>query len=146
MRAAYKHVLLALCLCTPAMINASPNEATASSPGFQQRYHHYRQEQGHNPFGVYWREAPPEDYIFLAPAHFGATLFMAVGNVVGWLPKIVYRVCSGDVSMEAFLPPVEFSNRYFGITGAYLLGSPFWCLKKAFWDFPVWVFSDSATN
>ena len=44
--------------------------------------------------------------------------------------------------MEAFLPPVKFSNKYFGPVGAYLLGSPFWCLKKAFWDFPVWIFSD----
>jgi hypothetical protein len=121
----------------------SLNAVEYSKRGYQRRYYNQTDEhKGSHPFGVYWRDAEPQDYIYLAPAHLGATIFMAVGNVVGWPPKIIYNTCSGDFSMEAFLPPVKFSNKYCGPVGAYLLGSPFWCLKKAVWDFPVWIFSD----
>ncbi|QSH40604.1 hypothetical protein P0136_12400 [Lentisphaerota bacterium ZTH] len=108
--------------------------------GYRQRYRHYRRTQGNNLFGVYWRDATWDQYIYLLPAHVGATVFIAAGNLVGWPCKAVYNTCRGDFTLDNFLPPVQFANKYFAPAGGYLLGGPFWVLKKGLIDGPVWVY------
>ncbi|GEM_PF-4838568 len=94
----------------------------------------------HIPFGVYWAEAKPADFIWLFPSMVGGTAFIAVGNVIGWPCKATWNAFHGEFEGEAMAPPLDWSAKYFGIPGAYIVGGPFWVLKKSFIDFPVWLF------
>ncbi|MHB9139053.1 MAG: hypothetical protein ACYC4Q_06595 [Victivallaceae bacterium] len=94
----------------------------------------------HDPFGVYWKEARPVDFVYLMPAQVGAGIFSTVGFIVLWPGKLIWSTCNGDFSDEALFPPIDFSQRYFGIVGCYVLASPFWALEKALWDGPVWIY------
>lgn len=94
----------------------------------------------HIPFGVYWTEAKPADYIWLFPSMLGGTVFIAAGNVIGWPFKAGWNAFHGDFEGEAMVPPLDWSAKYFGIPGSYIVGGPFWVLKKSFVDFPVWLF------
>ena len=94
-------------------------------------------------FGVYWRNAEVTDYFYLIPATAAGVAVHAVGNVICWPSKALFNAVTGDFSGEAFLPPVDFTYRYFAMPGAYLVGSPFWLLKKVFYDGPVYLFTPS---
>ncbi len=103
-------------------------------------------EERHAILGVSPLTAKPPDMIYYIPAQVGGALFSAVGNVLAWPFTIGYGVSRGDFSLDTFVPPTDWSERYFGTTGAYLLGGPFWCLKKAFWDGPAWLFTPSESE
>ncbi len=94
----------------------------------------------HIPFGVHWTQAEPSDFIWIPFSTMGGTVGTAVGNVIGWPCKAVYSLCKQRFTMEDYVPPLEFAQEYFGIPFAYLVGSPFWGIKKAFVDFPCWLF------
>lgn len=95
------------------------------------------------PFGVKFEEATPSQLVYIIPAHIGGTIFTPVGAIVYWPFTAGANAIKGDFRSRAMLPPVQASADTFGTCGAYLLGGPFWCLKKAFWDFPIWIFSGS---
>ncbi len=104
------------------------------------RYERFRPNH-HVPFGVHWTEAKPADFVWLLPSMLGGTVGVAVGNVIGWPCKAVYNACRGEFSGEAMVPPLDWAGKYFGVPGSYIVGGPFWVLKKSFYDFPVWLFS-----
>ncbi len=104
-------------------------------------------ERWHDPFGVYWKEARPVDFVYLGPAQVGGGIFSCIGYTVMWPGKLIWNTCRWDFSDEdAFFPPIDFSSKYCGVAGCYVLGSPFWLLEKAFWDGPVWLFSGSGKD
>jgi hypothetical protein len=96
----------------------------------------------HYPFGVKFVTARPPQYVFLVPAHFGGTVFTAVSCFVGWPFSAAWNYSHGKTTRRDLTPPVPWASRTFGVAGAYLVGGPFWCLEQAFWEFPVWLFSD----
>ncbi|MCF6176846.1 MAG: hypothetical protein L3J71_13890 [Victivallaceae bacterium] len=94
------------------------------------------------PFGIKFNEARPPQYIYLVPAHLGGTIFTAIGAFVVWPFSATYNYFHQKDSRWDLVPPVPWASQTIGLGGAYLLGSPFWCLEQAFWEFPVWMFSD----
>ncbi len=124
--------------------------APASSPKpSEDVYRRYPKppERWHDPFGVYWKEARPVDFVYLGPAQLGGGIFSFIGYTVMWPGKLIWNTCNWDFSDEdAFFPPIDFSSKYCGVAGCYVLGSPFWLLEKAFWDGPVWLFSGSSNK
>ncbi|MDD5599105.1 MAG: hypothetical protein PHV82_14255 [Victivallaceae bacterium] len=114
---------------------------SAETDGLRERYPHLRREQTLDFFGVNWRDAKPNEYVFLIPAHFGAAVFVLIGNVIGTPAKAVYNLCTLNFKGDDYLPPVNFSTRYFGPVGGYLLGSPFWALEKVLYELPASAFS-----
>ncbi len=133
-------VIATLMIACADVVNAQKG---GSYGGHQQRYSGYRRSRGSNLFGVYWRDATWDQYIYLLPAHVGATAFLAVGNLVGWPCTAIYTTCRWDVTMESFLPPGQFSNKSFAPVGGYLLGGPFWMLKKGLIDGPIWLYDST---
>ena len=101
-----------------------------------ERYPHLSREKGIDFFGVYWRDAKPNQYVYLVPAHMGGTIFILVGNIIGTPVRAIFNVINGDWKGDHYLPPVGFSTRYFGPVGGYLLGSPFWALEKGLYEYP----------
>ena len=108
----------------------------------QERYPHLQTGVDDSLFGVYWRDAKPNQYVYLVPAHFGATVFVLIGNVVGTPVKAIYNVFTGRFDGDDYLPPTRFCDRHLGPIGGYLFGGPFWALEKVFYEFPVSLFSD----
>lgn len=108
-----------------------------SRSGLRARYPHIERERGLDLFGVYWRDARPNEYFFLIPAHFGATVFILIGNVVGTPAKAIYNLCTLNFTGDDYLPPVKFANEHFAPIGGYLLGGPFWALEKVLYEGPV---------
>ena len=88
-------------------------------------------------FGLHWNNAEPADFVYLVPAHLGGVIFSSAGAAVGWPLKAIYQRCSGSDDLEHYLPPVNTAWQFVGKPGAYLLGSPFWLLKKTFYDGPI---------
>lgn len=123
-------------------INVSAQEDYYDDEGFKERYPHLRYEKGVDLFGVYWRDAKPNEYVFLVPAHFGATVFILIGNVVGTPAKAIYNLCTLNFKGDDYLPPVQFSAKYMGPVGGYLVGTPFWALEKALYEAPASLFED----
>ncbi len=109
----------------------------AKIDGLSERYPHLRREPGFDFFGVNWRDAKPNEYVYLIPAHFGATVFVLIGNIAGTPVRAVYNLCTLNFKGDDYLPPVGFSTRYFAPVGGYLLGSPFWALEKVFYEIPA---------
>ena len=109
----------------------------AKVDGLAERYPHLKREKGFDFFGVNWRDAKANEYVYLVPAHLGATIFILVGNVIGTPARAIFNVCNGDWEGDHYLPPVGMSTRYFAPVGGYLLGSPFWALEKALYEYPV---------
>ena len=144
-----KTLLLLIMLAAGGQIFAAApatDIANAAKPPEQEAYRRYPKppERWHDPFGVYWKEARPVDFVYLGPAQLGGGIFSCVGYTVMWPGKLIWNTCTWDFSDEdAFFPPVDFASKYCGIAGSYVLGSPFWLLEKAFWDGPVWLFSGS---
>lgn len=97
-------------------------------------------ERWHDPFGVYYKDAKPADFVYLLPASVGGTIFSTIGFVVMWPGKLIWSCCNSDFSDEAMFPPIDFSSKYCGTAGCYVLGSPFWLLEKAFYEGPVWLY------
>ena len=118
------------------LLGAFAANTFAKVDGLGERYPHLRREEGIDFFGVNWRDAKPNQYVYLVPAHAGATVFVLVGNVVGWPVRIVFNLCNGDWNGDHYLPPVGFSTRYFAPVGGYILGSPFWVLEKGLYEYP----------
>ncbi len=141
----YKLIVLFIILAASLPgFSASP-EPLSGNPGKEPEKAVYRRygpepERWHDPFGVYWKDARPVDFVYLMPAQVGAGIFSTVGFIVLWPGKLAWSTCNGDFSEEALFPPIDFSQRYFGIVGCYVLASPFWLLEKAFWDGPVWIY------
>lgn len=108
----------------------------AETNGLKERYPHLRREQGIDFFGVNWRDAKPNEYVYLVPAHLGATLFILVGNVVGTPIRAVFNLCNGDFKGDHYLPPVGLSTRYLAPVGGYILGTPFWLIEKGLFEYP----------
>ncbi len=117
-----------------------------SRSGLKERYPSLRRERGLDLFGVYWRDAKPNEYVFLIPAHFGATVFILIGNVAGTPAKAVYNVCSLNFKGDDYLPPVQFANEYFAPVGAYMFGGPFWVLEKIFYEAPIQLYDSMFGN
>jgi hypothetical protein len=120
-----------------ALVSIFSSGVLAKTNGLAARYPHLRREKGFDFFGVYWRDAKPNEYVYLIPAHFGATVFVLIGNVIGTPVRAVYNLCNGDFKGDHYLPPIGFSTRYFAPVGGYILGSPFWALEKALYEYPV---------
>ncbi len=120
-----------------AILSTFSSSSFAKTDGLAERYPHLRREKGFDFFGVYWRDAKPNEYVYLIPAHLGATVFMLVGNIVGTPVRAVFNLCNGDFKGDHYLPPVGMSTRYFAPVGGYILGSPFWALEKALYEYPV---------
>ncbi|MDD5699248.1 MAG: hypothetical protein PHH77_11585 [Victivallaceae bacterium] len=114
--------------------------AEVDNHGLKERYPDLKEEHGMNLYGIYWRDAKPNEYVYLVPAHFGATVFILLGNVVGTPVKAIYNVCTLNFKGDDYLPPVEFSNCYLAQAGGYLLGTPFWILEKTFYEAPIWAY------
>ena len=110
---------------------------SAEINGLTARYPHLRREKGFDFFGVHWRDAKPNEYVYLVPAHLGATVFVLIGNVIGTPVRAIFNLCNGDFEGDHYLPPIGFSTRYFAPVGGYILGSPFWALEKALYEYPV---------
>ena len=144
-----KALLLLIMLAAGGAAFAAAQEtepANAAKPPEQEAYRRYPKppERWHDPFGVYWKDARPVDFVYLAPAQLGGGIFSCVGYTVMWPGKLIWNTCTWDFSDEdAFFPPIDFASKYCGVAGCYVLGSPFWLLEKAFWDGPVWLFSGS---
>ena len=107
-----------------------------------ERYPHLQKSAESNLFGIYWRDAKPNEYLYLVPAHFGATVFILIGNVIGTPVKAVYNVFTGNFNGDAYLPPTKFCDRHLGPIGGYIIGGPFWALEKVFYELPVSLFTD----
>ncbi len=141
-------LLIILVTLTPGFA-ASP--ASTPSPPKQTEKDGYRRypkapERWHDPFGVYWKEARPVDFVYLGPAQLGGGIFSLVGYTLMWPGKLIWNTCKWDFSDDdAFFPPIDFASKYCGVAGCYVLGSPFWLLEKACWDGPVWLFSGGHT-
>ena len=109
----------------------------AEIEGLEARYPHLQRVKTRDYFGNDWRTAKPNEYVYLIPAHFGGTLFVLVGNVVGTPLKAIYNVCTLNFKGDDYLPPTDFSTKYLAPVGGYLLGSPFWALEKVFYEIPA---------
>ena len=135
--------------------NSSANAATHAAaaavppPRLRTRAEYYKERYGASnegqPFGLHWRNAEAADFIYIIPENLGMAVFTAVGNVVCWPFSVGYELGRGNITMNALVPPLGIARDYFGYPGAYILGGPFWAIKKGFIDFPVWLFSDSDT-
>lgn len=139
-------MLLILAAGLPAFSASEVNVPASSPKPSEDVYRRYPKppERWHDPFGVYWKEARPVDFVYLGPAQLGGGIFSLAGYTVMWPGKLIWNTCNWDFSDEdAFFPPIDFASRYCGVAGCYVLGSPFWLLEKAFWDGPVWLFSGS---
>ncbi|MEG1979198.1 MAG: hypothetical protein RR060_00660 [Victivallaceae bacterium] len=130
--------------------NAAESTAPATPlppPRRRTRAEYYQARYGASnegqPFGMHWRNAEAADFIYIVPANLGMAVFTAVGNVLCWPFSIGYELGRGNNTMNALVPPLGLARDYFGYPGAYILGGPFWALKKGFVDFPVWLFSSS---
>ena len=119
------------------LLSIFSSSSFAEIDGLSERYPHLRREKGFDFFGVHWRDAKANEYVYLVPAHLGATIFILVGNVIGTPVRAIFNVCNGDWKGDHYLPPVGMSTRYFAPVGGYLLGSPFWALEKALYEYPV---------
>ena len=119
-----------------AILGASSPSSFAKVDGLKERYPHLRREPGMDFFGVNWRDAKPNEYVYLIPAHLGATLFILVGNVVGTPIRAVFNLCNGDFKGDHYLPPVGLSTRYLAPVGGYILGTPFWLVEKGLFEYP----------
>ena len=119
------------------LLSIFSSSSFAEIDGLSERYPHLRREKGFDFFGVNWRDAKANEYVYLVPAHLGATIFILVGNVIGTPVRAIFNVCNGDWEGDHYLPPVGMSTRYFAPVGGYLLGSPFWALEKALYEYPV---------
>ena len=117
-----------------------------SRSGLRERYPHLERERGLDLFGVYWRDAKPNEYVFLIPAHFGATVFILIGNVIGTPAKAVYNLCDLNFKGDDYLPPVQFANEYFAPVGGYILGAPFWVLEKILYEGPIQLYDSMFEN
>jgi hypothetical protein len=137
-------LLIALAAGLPVFV-VSQEAAPANAPeqAEKEAYRRYpKAERWHDPFGVYWKEARPADFVYLGPAQLGGGIFSLAGYTVMWPGKLIWNTCLWDFSDEdAFFPPIDFSSKYCGVAGCYVLGSPFWLLEKALWDGPVRLFS-----
>ena len=129
-----------LCIAVAFSANAGRYEEEHK---LKERYPHLQNDPEQNLFGVYWRDAKPNEYFYLVPAHFGATVFILVGNVIGTPAKAIYNVCTGNFNGEDYLPPIRFCDRHIGPIGGYIIGGPFWALEKALYEFPVSLFTDN---
>lgn len=119
------------------LLSIFSSSSFAEIDGLSERYPHLKREKGFDFFGVNWRDAKANEYVFLVPAHLGATIFILIGNVIGTPVRAIFNVCNGDWKGDHYLPPVGMSTRYFAPVGGYLLGSPFWALEKALYEYPV---------
>ena len=119
------------------LLSIFTSSSFAKVDGLGERYPHLRREKGFDFFGVNWRNAKVNQYVYLVPAHLGAAVFMLVSNVVGTPVRAIFNLCNGDFEGDHYLPPVGMSTRYFGPIGGYILGSPFWALEKALYEYPV---------
>jgi hypothetical protein len=147
----FKPLLLLIMLAALLPAFAAPRENAPASPSKPPAdvYRRYPKppERWHDPFGVYWKEARPVDFVYLLPAQVGGGIFSFAGYTVMWPGKLIWNTCKWDFSDDdAFFPPIDFSSKYCGVAGCYVLGSPFWLLEKAFWDGPVWLFSGSGNG
>jgi hypothetical protein len=106
------------------------------------RYPHLRRNDTLNLFGIHWRDAKINEYFYLIPAHFGATVFILVGNVVGTPLKAIYNLCDLNFNGEDYLPPVQYSAKHIAPIGGYIVGSPFWALEKILYEAPVQAYKD----
>jgi hypothetical protein len=118
------------------LLSAVSSSSFAKVDGLGERYPHLKREKGFDFFGVNWRSAKPNQYFYLVPAHLGATIFVAAGNIIGTPVRAIFNVCNGDFNGDHYLPPVGLSTRYFGPVGGYLLGTPFWLLEKGIYEYP----------
>jgi hypothetical protein len=132
----YKALIILLCL------TFFSSGVFAETDGLRERYPHLSRQQTVNFFGVNWRDAKFNDYFYLVPAHFGAAVFVLIGNVVGTPAKAIYNLCNLNFKGDDYLPPVEFSTRHLAPVGGYLIGSPFWALEQVFYELPASAFSD----
>ena len=105
--------------------------------GLEERYPHLEREKTLDYFGTNWRTAKPNEYVYLVPAHFGGTVFVLAGNVVGTPLKAIYNLCTLNFNGDDYLPPVDFCTKYLAPVGGYLLGTPFWALEKVFYEIPA---------
>ena len=139
-------LLIMLTAGLPVFSEVAPASSPKPSEDVYRRYPK-PPERWHDPFGVYWKEARPVDFVYLGPAQLGGGIFSFIGYTVMWPGKLIWNTCNWDFSDEdAFFPPIDFSSKYCGVAGCYVLGSPFWLLEKAFWDGPVWLFSGSSNT
>jgi hypothetical protein len=97
----------------------------------------------HHPFGVKFTKGRPAQYLYLVPAQLGGAIFTAIGAFVAWPFSATYNSFHHKKDRWDLIPPVPWASQTIGLGGAYLLGSPFWCIEQAFWEFPVWLFSDT---
>jgi len=118
------------------ILSAFSFSSFAKINGLRERYPQLRREPGIDFFGVNWRDAKPNEYVYLIPAHLGATLFILIGNVIGTPVRAVFNLCNGDFKGDHYLPPVGLSTRYLAPVGGYILGSPFWLLEKGLYECP----------
>lgn len=118
------------------LLTTFSSSSFAKIDGLNERYPHLRREKGFDFFGVNWRNAKPNEYVFLIPAHLGATVFVLIGNVIGTPVRAIFNLCNGDFKGDHYLPPVGMSTRYFAPVGGYILGSPFWVLEKGLYECP----------
>ena len=128
--------IIAKILIIFVIIGVSSSSSFAQIDGLDERYPHLKREKGFDFFGVNWRNAKPNDYVYLIPAHLGATVFMLIGNVIGTPVRAVFNLCNGDFKGDHYLPPVGMSSRYFAPVGGYILGTPFWLLEKGLYEYP----------
>lgn len=119
------------------LLSIVSSSASAKKNALATRYPHLKREKGFDFFGVHWRDAKPNQYVYLIPAHLGATVFVLLGNVIGTPARAIFNLCNGDFKGDHYLPPIGFSTRYFAPVGGYLLGSPFWALEKVLYEYPV---------
>lgn len=94
------------------------------------------------PFGIDFVKARPEQYIFLVPANFAGTVLTAISAFVAWPFSAAWNAAHDHIERRDLIPPVPWASNTIGLAGAYIVGSPFWCLEQALWEFPVWLFSD----
>ncbi len=124
-----------------AVLTAYASDDTAASAAAEPyRRYEPEPERWHDPFGVYYKDARPVDFIYLLPASVGGTIFSTAGFAVMWPGKLIWNCCAGDFSEDALFPPIDFSQKYCGTAGCYVLGSPFWLLEKMLYEVPVWLY------
>jgi len=71
------------CFIIFALLSIFSSSIFAKTDGLSERYPHLKREPGFDFFGVHWRDAKPNEYVYLIPAHLGATVFVLIGNVIG---------------------------------------------------------------
>ena len=118
------------------ILGAFSSSSFAKVDGLAERYPHLKREKGFDFFGVSWRKAKANDYVYLIPAHLGATVFILAGNIIGTPIRAIFNLCNGDFKGDHYLPPVGMSTRYCAPVGGYILGSPFWVLEKGLYEYP----------